>query len=275
MIFFRKPVPTFRDHALSGVQLLRIELAQYLELVVGRRFGHAGMGGELQRKTGIVLQLLARNARGERNHLHASFLFVKSEHREIGDYAEHAAGQQTARAPGLAALEKAGAGDEIDVFDETPLLVLHRHDHFRETCDVVAAAGARQARLGVARIADERAVEIAVLVDLRASHEAEIDVAALEQKQHFRAAEHHVGADRATLIVGRGRQLPRLDERADDAAFEQDGQARAAQALCEGRSEERNADAREYNLAVTRRARASKKSSSPNKARKTPHDFGP
>ena len=51
-------------------------------------------------------------------------------------------------------------------------------------------------------------VEVAVLIDLRAAHEADIDIAALQQQQHVGAAEHHVGALGAALIVGRGRQLP-------------------------------------------------------------------
>ena len=110
--------------------------------------------------------------------------------------------------------------------------------------------------LGACGIADEGAVEIAVLIDLRAAHEADIDIAALQQQQHVRAAQHHIGAPRAALIVGRGRKLAGLDERADDAAFEEDGKPRAAQPLRQGRGQERNADARENDLAVAELARA-------------------
>ena len=103
---------------------------------------------------------------------------------------------------------------------------------------------------GLRRIADEGAVEIAVLIDLRAAHEADVDVAALQQQQHLGAAEHHVGALRAALIVGRGRQLAGLDERADHPAFEQDRQAGAAQPLRQRGGQERDADAGEYHLPV-------------------------
>ncbi len=87
---------------------------------------------------------------------------------------------------------------------------------------------------GVGRIADEGRIEVAELVDLRAAHEADVDIAALQQQQHVSAAEHHVGALGATLVVGGWRQLAGLDKRADHAAFEQDGergQRRAAPGL--------------------------------------------
>ena len=89
-------------------------------------------------------------------------------------------------------------------------------------------------------IADERAVEVAVLVDLRAAHEADVDVAALQEQEHVGDAQHHVGASRAALLVGRRRQLARLDESADRAALEQDGQPRRVQALRERGGEQRN-----------------------------------
>ena len=146
--------------------------------------------------------------------------------------------------------QPARAGDEVDVLDEAALLVLHRDDHRGEARDVVAAAGSRKTRLRARRIANERAVQIAVLIDLRSAHEADVDVAALQQQQHFSAAEDHVRACRAALIVGRRRQSAGLDERADHAALEQDRQARTPQALRERRGEERNADSGKHDLAV-------------------------
>ena len=98
--------------------------------------------------------------------------------------------------------------------------------------------------------------KIAVLVDLRATHEADIDVAALQQQQHIGAAQHHVGARGAALIVGRWRQLARFDKGADDAAFEQDGEARTMQPLRERGRKQRNSDAGEDHHAVLELARA-------------------
>ena len=83
------------------------------------------------------------------------FSVVESEHRQIGDHAEHAAGKKAACPPRVAAAQESGAGDEIHLLDEAPLLVLHRHDHLRKARNVVAAAGARQPRLRLDRIADE------------------------------------------------------------------------------------------------------------------------
>src|SRR5436190_16002473 len=166
--------------SLRSVESLGIELAQELELLVSGRLGDAEMGREVEGKPGVVLKRLAADARIERDHLHAPLLGFESEHREIGHHAEHAASKEAAASPRLAAAQVSGTGDEIDMLDEAALLVLHRHDHLRERGDVVAAPRPRQSGLGPRRIADERAVQIAVLVDLRAAHESDVDVAALQ-----------------------------------------------------------------------------------------------
>src|SRR6185369_16780414 len=153
-------------------------------------------------------------------------LVVETHDRKIGDDTVHAAGEEPRIVPARSAANEAGAGDEIDLLDEAPLLVLHRDDHLRQACDVVAAAGAGQAGRRIFRIADEGAVEIAVLIDLRAAHASDIDIAAVEQ-QDIGAAEHHIGAPRAALLVGGGRELARLDEGTDRPTLEEDGKARA------------------------------------------------
>ena len=61
---------------------------------------------------------------------------------------------------------------------------------------------------------------------------------------------------RAPLIVGGGRQLAGLDERADHAAFEQDRQAGAAQTLRERGGQQRNPDAGKHHLSVAELAGA-------------------
>ncbi|MNC89601.1 hypothetical protein D3C83_55630 [compost metagenome] len=96
------------------------------------------------------------DARVERNDFHALRFVVEAEETEIGHHAEHAAGRKAALAARGAAAQESGARDEIDFFDEAPLLVLHRDDHLREARDVVAAAGAGQTRLRPRRVADER-----------------------------------------------------------------------------------------------------------------------
>ena len=156
----------------------------------------------------------------------------------------------------LPSADEARAGDEVDLLHEAPLLVLHRHDHVGEAGDVVSAAGARQARLRRGGIADKGRVQVAVLVDLRSAHEADIDIAALQQQQHVGAAEHHIRALGAALVVGRRRKLAGLDEGADDAALEQDREARTVQSLRQRRGKQRNADAGEHDLPVLKLARA-------------------
>ena len=108
---------------------------------------------------------------------------------------------------------------------------------------------------GAAGLADERAVQVAVAVDLRPAHEADVDVAALQEQQHVGDRQDHVRPPRAALLVGRRRQLARHDERPDHAALEEDRQGRRVEALRERRREQRDADAREHRLAVLEQAR--------------------
>src|SRR5258708_31623671 len=101
------------------------------------------MRSESQGKSGIVLKFFLTDAWIEGDHLHAPLVGVESEHRQVGYHAKRAAGEQAACTPRVAAAQVAGAGDEIHVLDEAALLVLHRHDHVRETGNVVAAARPR------------------------------------------------------------------------------------------------------------------------------------
>src|SRR5262245_23492405 len=80
--------------SLGSVEPVGIELVQEREFLIRRRLGHPQMGSESQGKSGIVLKLFPRDARIERHHLHASLVGVESEHRQIGDHAERAAGEQ-------------------------------------------------------------------------------------------------------------------------------------------------------------------------------------
>src|SRR5271169_304417 len=129
-------------------------------------------------------------------------MILKAEEAEISHHPRHAAGDQPAVAPALAASKKAWAGDKIDAFDEAALLMLHRHNHLSQTGDVVAAAGPGQPRRRPLRAADQRAVQISILVDLGAAHKPYIDITALQQQQNIRAAQHHISAPRAALLVG-------------------------------------------------------------------------
>ena len=106
------------------------------------------------------------------------------------------------------------------MLDEAALLVLHRNNHVGQARDVVAAACSGQTCLRIVGVADEGRVQIAVLIDLRAAHESDVDIAPLQQQQHFGAAQHHVGALGAALVIGGWGQLARLNEGADHTALE-------------------------------------------------------
>src|SRR5262245_33159179 len=79
---------------LGGVESFRSQLAQHLQFLLGRRLGHAEVSGEFERKPGIILNLLPADAGIERDHLHAPLFIVEAKHCEIGDHAEHAAGEE-------------------------------------------------------------------------------------------------------------------------------------------------------------------------------------
>src|SRR6185437_8415824 len=135
----------------------------------------------VEREAGIVLNLLATDAGIEGENGHSPLLVVEAEDRELGDDAKHSSGDEAALGAGATSAQETWAGDEIDLLDEAPLLVLHRDDHAGQARNVVSAAGSRQAGFRRRGIADERRVQVAVLIDLRASHEADIHIAALEQ----------------------------------------------------------------------------------------------
>ena len=126
----------------------------------------------------------------------------------------------------------------------------HRDDHPGQARDVVAPTGARQPNRGVVVVTDDRAVQVAVSVDLCTAHEADIHIAALQQQQHVGDRENHVRAAGAALLVGRRRQLSRHDKRTKGPALEQDGQSRSVHPLRKRCRQKRNADTRENDLAV-------------------------
>src|SRR5215469_186815 len=216
---------------LRDVELVRIEVPQYRKFALARRVSRAQLLRNEQAETSIVLNFLERDSGMQGQDPHPLLLLVEAHDGEIGDDAIHPAGSQPGVATAGAAVNPAGTGDEVDFLDEAALLVLHRDDHRDQARDVVAAARAGQTRCRIVGIADERAVEIAVLVDLRSTHEADIDIAALQEEEDIGAPQHHVRAPRTALLVGRGRKLTGFDERPDRATLEEDRKTRAMQAL--------------------------------------------
>src|SRR5215470_15274577 len=164
----------------GDVEPVWVEVAQDGELAAARRFGDREIVGHEQLEAGVVLDLSDRDAGVQGQHLHAPALVVEADDPEVGDDAIHAADHQTAIAPARAAPDEAGAGDEIDSVHKAPLLVLHGDDHVRKARDVVAAARTGKPRGRIVGIADEGAVQIAELIYLRAAHEPDVDVAALQ-----------------------------------------------------------------------------------------------
>src|SRR5439155_24004564 len=109
-----------------------------------------------QIKTGVVLNLLPRDAGIEGENLHQPRGLVERENRKLSDDAEHSTFRQAALGTGLAAAYEARAGNEIHMVDEAALLVLHRDNHVGQAGNVVAAASTGKPGLRVVGIADER-----------------------------------------------------------------------------------------------------------------------
>src|SRR6185312_2945177 len=107
-----------RCSASGGEKALRVEKPQRLKLVGGGRFGDGDAIVKIEREAGIVLNLLATDARVEGEDGHSARLAVEAEHRELGDDAEHSSGNEAAFGAGSASAQEAWAGDEIDLLDE-------------------------------------------------------------------------------------------------------------------------------------------------------------
>src|SRR5205085_3368842 len=103
---------------------MRVELAQKSEFCGGGMLRRFDVRVEDELETGVVLYLVARDARMQRNNVHAPCFFVESEDAEIGHYAVHAARRQAAVAPARIAPQISRAGDEIDALNEAPFFVL-------------------------------------------------------------------------------------------------------------------------------------------------------
>src|SRR6476660_6297040 len=135
--------PYCEFRALADVVTVGVKGPQHREFVCGGRLGYADVLVELELEARVILNLFACDAGIERKRLDTSCDRIKTEHRKISHHAVHAADRQSALGPRMPTFEPARAGDEIDVLDEAPLLVLHDDDHVGKARNVVAPASAR------------------------------------------------------------------------------------------------------------------------------------
>src|SRR3990167_3613526 len=189
----------------------RVEGAEHLELPVRRRLGRLeALGlGELEARVGP--DRVHRHAGMRRLDAHALRGAVATKDSEGRDDARDAAEVEPGGGARTVALEPAGAGDEIDAGDEPTLLVRRHDDHLAaERGEVVGAASPRQPYLGLPVVRADRArVDVAVLVDLRAAHESDIDETALREQERVGDPRQHGRAAPGAHLVGRDRQSPR------------------------------------------------------------------
>jgi hypothetical protein len=128
-------------------------------------------------------------------------------------------------------------------------------DLLAERGDVVGATGAGQAHLRLPVVGAEHAgVDVAVLIDLRAAHEAVVEEAALREEKRVGDARQHLRAMTGTHLVGGDRQPPGLDARSDDSALDHHRQPRRVALLGQRRGEEGDTDAGEHGRVVAQNA---------------------
>ena len=141
------------------------------------------------------------------------------EDAQIGDHRRGAAPAQAGALARVAAVEKAGRGDEIQPLHERPRVVAQDDQHLAcEIRDLGRAAGAGQPHLGPAIGSDHRGVEVGEAVDLGGAEKADVDAPALQpiaedlwRRDHrVRGRRQIAVADRERQHVGLGADRPRL-----------------------------------------------------------------
>src|SRR5215510_4526166 len=164
---------------------LGIEGPQHRELIVRRRLGHFDPRRLEQGKAGVLANGVGRDTRVSRLDPHALAVRVEPENAERSNDARDATEAEAGRAARAVAPEPRRARDEVDALDEAPLLVRRDDDDLAaQRGDIVRAARAGQAdsRLPVVG-AEHASVDVAVPVDLRAVHEADVHEAALGEEE--------------------------------------------------------------------------------------------
>src|SRR5882724_3693517 len=108
---------------LADELALGVEHAEDRQLLVGRGLRGGERRAQQHFEAGVLAHLLHRRARVQGQELHAAALRVEAEEAERGDHAGDATEEQTGAPPRVAALEVAGARDEVHPLGEAPLLV--------------------------------------------------------------------------------------------------------------------------------------------------------
>ncbi len=144
---------------------------------------------------------------------------VRFHDADIGHYVLGAAAAQAEGFTLGFAAQVAGGGAEVDLLGEAALLVGgHQDAAVGPGGDLFGAAGAGQAHLGVVVTADDGGVDVAELIDLGATHESDIHIAALQvQGEDIVHAAHGGGAGDQGGVADGERQARRLG--ADHARF--------------------------------------------------------
>src|SRR3990172_308798 len=155
------------------------------ELGGGWRIGHAQPGGDLKGPSGLLLRLSGIDPAVDRGQDELSG-FIRLQDTEVGDDGRRATAAQTGRLALRTAAKETGRSAEVDLNGEATALV--RGDQVGPIGpggDLHTPARTRQAYLRVGVVANDRGIDISVLVDLRASHEPDRDEPALQIKSEY------------------------------------------------------------------------------------------
>src|SRR5262245_24739762 len=122
-----------------------MDVAQDLQLVGGRRLGLDDIGGVAHRPTGVVVDLLAGDARMDRRDSHFLRLRIGLEDAEVGDELGRALGLEAKPRAVIAALAVAHRRDEVELGGKTPLRLRHDDEDLAAgRSDLGRAAAARE-----------------------------------------------------------------------------------------------------------------------------------
>lgn len=208
---------------------------------------------ELHHPATGLLHLLARDAWMQRHDGELLAHRVRLPDGEVGDQQRRPGridAKPLAMVPTVAMAER---GEEIDLFDHAAPGLRHGDvDFLRRAGDLRRAAAAGQPCLGMKIVADDRGVDVAELVELGSTQEADGDAAALQPvAEHFRHRDGGDGGFAQFAITDRQRQ--HLRSGADRAALIDQRDVRRMRQARHVAGGGRRADAHEADIVIPQR----------------------
>ena len=178
-----------------------------------------------------------------------------AKYRQVGHHTiRSSARRQAGRFARPWTIQIARSGHEVNFLQEAASVVTHDGDRSpAERTDIVASAAAGQAHLRVVILADHRAVQVAVRVDLRPADEPVLDETALGGLHHVADACRGDGAVEGAFPANRHGQC--LEDGTSAPKLEDCHQVRGVHALGQGSRQHRDARPNESRCIISHQPR--------------------